>query len=64
VVVRNEIAPGPPQDRKLERAQEVQDVKPETTVVAQGRALLEQAAVYAAAEVLNETPEDKPVELP
>ena len=63
VVVRNEIAPRPAQHRKLQRAQKVQDVAAEPPVVAQSRALVEQAAVYAPPEVFDKAPEDAPVEV-
>jgi hypothetical protein len=58
VIAAHEVAPGPPQDRKAEGTRGVEDVAPEAARVAQRRALVVDAAVDAAAQVLDELAED------
>src|SRR5918996_59029 len=54
VVAADEVAAGPPQDRNRQGSHGLQDVPPEAALVAQRRALLIDAAVDAATEVLDE----------
>jgi hypothetical protein len=58
VVAADEVAARPPQDRNAQRPGGVEDVAPEAALVAERRALVVDAAVDAAAQVLDELPED------
>src|SRR5262249_2888341 len=62
VVAADEVAAPPSQDRDARRANSLQHVESEAAGVAQRRALLEDAAVDAAAEVLDEVAEDAAVD--
>ena len=61
MVSADEVPARPPEHGDPKRADRVQHVAPEPARVAQGRALVEDAAVDAAAEVLDEVAEDPPV---
>ena len=61
VVAADEVAAGPAQDGYAQRPHRVEHVAPEPSLVAEGRALLEDAAVDAAADVLDEVSKDSPV---
>jgi hypothetical protein len=64
VVVADEVAARPAQHAHPQVAQQAQHVRKEAAVVAQRRSLLVEAAVDAAAEVLDEAAEDVAVDLP
>ena len=61
VVPAHEVAARPAEHRHAERADRLQHVPPEAARIAERRALLEDAAVDAAAEVLDEVAEDPPI---
>src|SRR5579864_5944280 len=60
-IAAHEIAARPAQHRHAQRSQRVQHVAPEALRVAERRAFLEDSAVNAAAEVFDETAEDRPI---
>ena len=62
VVVADEVAARPAQQRHLQAARAVQDVGAEAVLVAQRRARLEDPAVDAPPEVLDEPAEDAPID--
>src|SRR5947209_699546 len=61
VIAADEVAPRPAQHGYAERADRLQDIEPVAARVAQGGALLEDSAVDAAAEMLDEVSEDAPI---
>jgi hypothetical protein len=61
MVAADEIAAGPAQDGYAQRPHRVEHVAPEPSLVAERRSLLEDAAVDAAADVLDEVSKDPPV---
>src|SRR5262249_54028080 len=61
VVPADEVAAGPPEHRHAKGAHRLQDVLAEAARVAERRALLEDPAVDAAAEMLDEVAVDPPV---
>src|SRR5262249_58489900 len=62
VVPAGEVAPRPAQDGNAQRPSRLEDIAPEALAVAQRRALIIDATVDAASEVLDELAEDAPVD--
>src|SRR4029453_13882438 len=61
VIAADEVAAGPAQDGDAQRPHRIQHVAPEPSLVAERRALLEDAAVDAAADMVEEVSKDSPV---
>ncbi len=64
VVSADEVAAGPSQDGYAQRSYHVEHVTPESALVTERRSLIENAAIDAAADMLDEVPKDPPVHRP
>ncbi len=64
VVSADEIAAGPSQDGYAQRSYRIEHITPEPSLVTERRPLIENAAVDAAADMLDEVPKDPPVHRP
>jgi hypothetical protein len=62
VVAADEVAARPAQQGHPERSERVEDVAPEAALVGERRAFVEDAAVDAAPEMLDEAAEDAAVD--